>query len=316
MKLYKIKEIDFKNKQNYKLFYKNGRFYSNLDSSKHLNFINLFKWQILKIKNINFKREKTCLKNVNEKEKLKDSFNKIVWLSHASFYIKLNDFDILIDPVFFDIPGFKRYIDPPYKIEEFEKIDLVLISHSHYDHCDKRSLFKIYEKFNPLFITPKFLNLLPKNAKTADMLWFEVLELNGIKIYFLPAKHWSRRGLFDKNRSLWGSFLIKSEKISIYFAGDSGYDRHFKDIGENFDINIALLPIGAYSPSFIMKPSHLNPKEALKAFEDLNAKIMIPMHYGVYKLSDEPLCEPAEILKKYRKSTIEILNPGEIFVLE
>ena len=316
MYLYNIKKLHFLNKKYYILKYKKGRFYSNFDSSKHLTIFNILKWKLSKIKEISFKKEISPLSLKYDIKSLNNKKDKIVWLTHASFFIKISEFNILIDPVFYDIVGYKRYIKTPYKIDDFEKIDLVLVSHSHYDHADIKTLNEIYEKFNPLFIFPKFLNILPKKAKIVDLLWFESVDFQKLKIDFLPSKHWSRRGLFDKNRSLWGSFLIKNSKHSIYFAGDSGYDRHFYDIGLNYKIDFAILPIGAYKPQFIMKPSHLDPNEGVAAYKDLNAKFMIPMHYGTFKLSDEPLDEPLEMIKKHNDKNIKILKPGEIFLME
>ncbi|WP_281950617.1 MBL fold metallo-hydrolase [Nitrosophilus kaiyonis] len=317
MLLYSIKKIDFKNSDKYKLIYINGRFFSNMDSSKHLTFLNILKWKIKSFDLFDFSSQKSCLEIDKNLKSLNDEKDKIVWLTHSTIYIKVNKKDILIDPVFEDFIGYKRYVKSPYRYDDFKNIDIVLVSHSHYDHCDKRSLKNLFIKFNPLFVLPKFLNILPDKVKKVDLLWFESVNFENFKIVFLPSYHWRRRGLFDKNRSLWGSFLIDTGKITIYFAGDSGYNTHFKDIGENFNIDIAILPIGAYKPSFIMRPSHLNPKEALLAFKDLNAKLFIPVHYGTFKLSDEPLCEPIEVLKKIAKDEkIKVLNPGEIFYLE
>ncbi|MFM8588410.1 MAG: MBL fold metallo-hydrolase [Bacteroidota bacterium] len=133
-----------------------------------------------------------------------------------------------------------------------------------------------------------------------------------VKIYFLPARHWSKRGLFDTNQRLWGSFIIQTLNRTIYFSGDTGYGSHFKEIGSLFkDINIAIMGIGAYEPEWFMSPNHISPKDALRAASEMSAKTFIPMHYGTFDLSDEPLFEPINSLKDLHKNTlsqIELLS--------
>ncbi|WP_201328553.1 MBL fold metallo-hydrolase [Thermotomaculum hydrothermale] len=153
-----------------------------------------------------------------------------------------------------------------------------------------------------------------KKEKIKELSWFESWEFKGIKIVLLPAKHWSKRRLFDRNTSLWGSFLIQTDKTTIYYAGDTAYSYHFKDIGEIFEIDYAFLPIGAYKPDYIMKHNHMNPEEAYKAFKDLNAKHFIPIHYGVFKLSDESVSEPYEKIVKIIPEN-KIPKIGEVVII-
>ena len=228
----------------------------------------------------------------------------ILWLGHASFFIRLNGVSILTDPIF-DTPRFvRRYVDVPSQMEKIRKVDYVLVSHDHRDHTDEASLRKIAEKFpNATFITGLRMDDIlnewktPSNPiKTAG--WFQQYDTAGpVKIFFVPVRHWSRRGLFDTNRRLWGSFVIQSERVTIYFGGDSGYGRHYREIGELFpNIDYFLIGIGAYEPRWFMEPNHNNPGDVIKAFRDSGARTLVPMHYGTFDLSDEPPSQPLKLL--------------------
>ncbi len=161
-----------------------------------------------------------------------------------------------------------------------------------------------------------YLKKILKELEVKELDWFESYKKDGIEIFLTPAKHWGARTPFDKNRALWGGFIIKSKNFTIFFAGDSGYDKHFKEIGDKFQIEIALLPIGAYKPRYVMKNHHLNPLEAYQAFLDLKAKLFIPIHYGTFILSDEKPNEPIKELKKISDRNIFFLKHGEIFFIE
>ena len=206
----------------------------------------------------------------------------------------------MTDPVFGDIYFHKRISEIPYKIEELGEISFILISHSHYDHLDIKSIRAIQNHsprvtiISTLGMSKYFKNL---NLRVIELDWFESFEIDEVKIVMLPAKHWGRRTAFDLNKSLWGSFLIDK----IYFAGDTSYSEHFKIIGNKYQIDIALMPIGAYKPEHIMKHNHMNPIEAIKGSIDLKAINVIPMHYGTFKLSDELLSEPLQLFIKRQK---------------
>lgn len=236
--------------------------------------------------------------------------NIIIWLGHSSFFMRLEGYTYLIDPIFTDLPTSKRKIINPYAISDFGKIDYILISHAHFDHFDLPTLKEVV-KANPNveILGPLGLNRLLrynefKSTKIQEAGWFQIFETYGKnEITYLPSKHWYRRGLLDFNKILWGGFGIKTKNMKIYFAGDTAKEPFFfeqiKEIYQNFDI--CILPIGAYSPQFLMKDEHINPKEALELFCQLHGKNFIPMHYGTYDLSDEPLGEPIKLLKQYAK---------------
>ena len=157
-------------------------------------------------------------------------------------------------------------------------------------------------------------------TKIQEAGWYQSYQINNdVKIVFLPTRHWGRRGLMDFNKTLWGSFLLLSKQQKVFFSGDTAYDdQFFKDIYNEFgEMDICILPIGAYSPSFIMKQSHTTPEEAYQIFKDLHGKTFIPMHYGTYDLSDEPLGEPIKRLEKCFENDdgLQIIKVGEVFYI-
>jgi L-ascorbate metabolism protein UlaG (beta-lactamase superfamily) len=188
---------------------------------------------------------------------------------------------------------------------------------------DELSL-KILSRNNPRckYITGlRIHELIRKFTGSSDittMGWYQQLELSqGIRISYLPTRHWGRRGLSDTNKRLWGSFFIQVGEQHIYFGGDSGYGNHFAEVKSLFGyVNIAMLGIGAYKPEWFMSPSHTSPALALKAAEDLGVKTFIPMHYGTFDLADEPLHDPIQTLmalKKPERINVLALNVGTIF---
>jgi L-ascorbate metabolism protein UlaG (beta-lactamase superfamily) len=226
--------------------------------------------------------------------------NAIYWLGHASFLIRYNGITLLIDPVFYPLPFIKRHSALPCDVRLLKNIDYLLISHDHRDHCDEKSL-QLISKNNPQLVVLSGLkmdSILRPIFKTNNLQcagWWQqyIVQTPDINISFLPTRHWCRRGLFDINKRLWGSFMIELGHYKIYFGGDSGYDNHFRQVGEFFgDIDVCMIGCGAYKPSWFMSPSHTSPEEAVQAFHDLGARQLIPMHYGTFDLSDEPMGEP------------------------
>ena len=222
----------------------------------------------------------------------------LIWLGHSSFFICLNGINLLIDPIFFDLPFYPRKIENPCHPDEFKNIDYILISHNHRDHCDKKSL-SILIKNNPEVVVLTGLNnrkSIPfrNKLKIQEAGWYQHFITNKkIEIVFTPAVHWSRRNPWDKNQTLWGGFYIKTANTSIFFAGDTKFDRHFEEIRDVLGTpKISLMPIGTYEPDYVMKSSHMDPMEAYSAFDIMDSSIFIPMHYGTYDLSNEPLGDP------------------------
>ena len=267
--------------------------------------LDVLKWKLSRNPQKKEKKSENYSLSVEYINDFSDNQDKIVWLGHATFLIQFGGIRIITDPVFGNIPSAKRKASFPCNTDSLRNIDYLLISHDHRDHFDKKSI-EILSQNNPsiqalapLGSARLFKSKQLKNIPLQQAGWYQEYHLeNDIRIIFLPAKHWGRRSLNDFNKTLWGSFLIINGNTKVFFSGDSAYDEVFKDINELFgDIDICILPIGAYSPEFLMKSSHMNPEESLNAFNDLKGKILIPMHYGTFDLSDEPLGEPIKRLK-------------------
>lgn len=304
---------------------KDGRF-SNIEFPYNSSFGSLLKWQFEKNPQKKQKKEdvgKTpIIKNPDIFHKGKD---KIVWLGHASFYIQINGIGILTDPTFFGRAFMDRLAPNPFEWGVLENIDYLLISHNHFDHCEEKSIRLLAEKFPDLKIftglgMQSLIGSWVKNHEIIEAGWYQQFpNIGDIEIVYTPARHWSRRGMFDENKSLWGGFYIKSAKQSIYFMGDSGYGSHFKEISEVLNPpKHALMGVGAYKPEWFMHPFHMTPQDALKAFGDLKATQFIPMHYGTFDLADEPILEPLRILQEIQSngnSAISIPKIGEIINL-
>ena len=245
----------------------------------------------------------------------------ILWLGHASFYIRLDGVSFLIDPIFGKPPVVKRFVDVPSPLDAIRRVDYILLSHDHRDHTDETTLRAVAERFpDAVFIGGLKMDDIFNEWKTpANQLqtagWFQRFDVPaGVpEIYFVPVRHWSRRGLSDTNQRLWGGFVVRGKKASFYFGGDSGYGRHYKDVGELFPgIDHFLIGIGAFEPRWFMEPVHNSPEDALNAFLDIGAKTLVPMHFGTFDMSDEP---PSEPLRRLRQKAAEMRLTERLKVL-
>lgn len=249
------------------------------------------------------------------------------FINHATFLLQFPGMNVLTDPVYsertspFTFAGPKRVRPPGVPFELLPKIDVVVISHNHYDHLDLETIKQLDAKFHPLFLVALGdEDLLQKagiqNVKAMD--WWEEIRVRDIRFIFAPAQHWSARSLWDKNESLWGSFMIDSGATKVYFGGDTGYGKHFLEIKNRLGApDLALLPIGAYKPQWFMSFHHMNPEEAVKAHIDLGAGQSIGMHYGTFQMADEGIDEPIRDLGiareqyKITSKVFRLLEEGE-----
>jgi L-ascorbate metabolism protein UlaG (beta-lactamase superfamily) len=257
---------------------------------------------------------------------IKDREHYALWIGHSTFLINNGDLTILTDPIFseraspLNFAGPKRLIKPVIKIKDLPEVDVITISHNHYDHLDVNSLRKIQKKFpNVKILVPQGDLKLLKNYNLNngfEFLWWEEIIFDNTKFIFTPAQHWSARGLRDRNKSLWGSWFIKNEDKNIFHAGDTGYSDDFIEIRNRLGtVDFAMIPIGAYDPQWFMSYSHVNPEEALNIAKDLDAKKSIGMHWGTFILTDEPVLEPRERLNKITNQTninFYTVTPGNI----
>lgn len=250
----------------------------------------------------------------------------VTWIGHSTFLIRFKSFNILTDPVFFNVSRFfPRYTAAAIALDDIPKIDFVLVSHNHRDHLEVESLRRLYSRDNPKYLVPfgdeKLLKKLGLDNVFQKQWWdkHEFFGNNSSKIIFtfLPAVHWSGRGPFDINKSLWGSWMIEVDGSKIYFAGDSAAGEHFRFIGQNFpEIDLALMPIGPCQPREFMAESHLDAKEAIQAFLDLGAKRFVPMHWGTFKSGFESVFIPIKALENLWVPEDNLLKNKSLHVLK
>ena len=234
----------------------------------------------------------------------------IAWIGHATFIIKLGNTTIITDPVFEKnmgplIFGPKRFVDPAINLNEIPEIDLFLLTHNHYDHLSSRTInrfpFKKSKVLAPLKLGKYFTRNGFKNVTEMD--WYDEINFNDLKITFVPAVHWSKRSLWDTNKTLWGSFIIEYKNKKIFFACDTGYGNIYKELGNKYGpIDLTLINIGAYnfypmSPKKDYSIYHTNPEEALQIGKDLKSKKILGMHWGTVILSLEPIFDPPKRFK-------------------
>ena len=256
------------------------------------------------------KRDTFCLEVCSDVSELKDTQKSgIFWLGHATFVIRIGGIQFITDPVFNKATVLKRWSPLPIDPKEIPHTDYLLMSHDHRDHCDKTSLNKLIQWHpNLRYFTglnmSRLLKGFLKQAAGQEAGWYQQYNTEGFELVFLPTRHWAKRGLTDTNQRLWGAFILKIDGYTIYFGGDSGYGSHYKDVAALYpEIDYAILGIGAYEPEWFMEDNHSSPSKAYQAFKDLKAKYFIPMHYGTFDLSDEPLGKPQRELEEIKRAS-------------
>jgi len=224
----------------------------------------------------------------------------VSWIGHATLYVRLDELSFLTDPVYSEraspvgFAGPKRLVPPGVPLAALPALDLVLLSHDHYDHTDLQTLRIIAARDIP-FVVPTGVGELVRRVggRVIELGWWESSSVGGVRLHCVPAQHFSGRGLMDRNRRLWAGWVVEGADRRFYFAGDTGYFPGFAAIaGRLGPIDLAAIPIGAYLPVEMMARIHLNPEEAVQAASDLGAKQVVGMHWGTFDLADEPLDEP------------------------
>jgi L-ascorbate metabolism protein UlaG (beta-lactamase superfamily) len=243
-------------------------------------------------------------------------------INHATVLLEIGGVTILTDPIYswtigFIIPRFRK---PGILFNDLPPIDVVLISHNHHDHLNLRTLRRLRRKRQSMVIVPPGLRTYVHRAgfeNIRELNWWEGSICGDVVIHSVPAKHWGKRTVWEGEVGYCG-YVVEGNGESIYFAGDTGYGSHFAEIGRRFSLEVALLPIGAYKPYAWFKNIHLNPSTAVRAFADLGAKHLVPIHWGTFKISDEPLGEPPRLLEEEAgrveiSPRLHILRNGESF---
>jgi N-acyl-phosphatidylethanolamine-hydrolysing phospholipase D len=311
--------------------------FQNVDVSENHGFIDLLKWRwgrnskdVPPPESYNFPLAD------NDPAFLKSNRNQttLTWIGHATVLLQLNGNNILTDPVFSERAspvqwaGPKRVVAPGLAIRDLPPIHLVVISHDHYDHLDAGSIRSLYEREGgkeTFFFVPLGLKRWMSNlgiTRVFEFDWWDQHEEGTLRVTAVPVQHWSKRGFFGRNKTLWAGWVIQSGHFRFFFSADSGYTTTFKDIGEKLGpFDLSAIPIGAYEPRWFMKTHHMNPEEAQQVHIDIRSKKSVAIHWGTFILTDEPLDEPPKRLQKAMKEKnipsedFLVLKHGETIVL-
>jgi len=302
------------------------------------SFIDFLKWRLKRIgKNIPDPDDYRFPRAENDPVFLKDNRSKITvtWIGHATLLLQLDGKNILTDPHFSERAspvqwaGPKRAVPPGLSIEELPPIDIVVISHDHYDSLDSGSIERLRDREGgdrtvfcvPLGLSGWFADR--RVTRIVELDWWEQHSQNGCTVTAVPVQHWSKRTPFSQNRTLWAGWIVASDRFRFFFCGDTGYSPIFKDIGKKYGpFDLAAIPIGAYEPRWFMRHHHINPEEALQVHLDIRSKKSVAIHWGTFILTDEPLDEPPvrleKVLTEHHLSLEDftVLKHGETIILK
>lgn len=252
----------------------------------------------------------------------------LTWVGHSTFLLQWEGLNILTDPHFTEraspvsFAGPKRHTPAGLSLDQLPDIDVVIISHDHYDHLDLKSVQRLYERQKarpPVFLVPLRLKdwFADNGIPVADELdWWDFRQVSGLRFHCVPVQHFSGRSLTNRNSTLWCGWVIESTSGNrVFFAGDTGYSNDFKDIRNRLgDMTLSLIPVGAYDPRWFMQSMHVNPEEAVQIHEDVGSAYSVGMHWGTFILTDEPMTEPPARLAGAMKA--KGLNPAAFTVMQ
>jgi L-ascorbate metabolism protein UlaG (beta-lactamase superfamily) len=306
-----------------------GKHFHNITPAEPKGFFSILKWRLTKDEGpwrewVNAKPGPAPRKRIGKGEM------RITFVNHSTVLIQIDELNVLTDPIWSDRAspvswaGPHRVRPPGIRYEDLPPIDVVVVSHNHYDHLDIPTLKKISGDHHPkIYAGLGNVLLMQENGieHTRQLDWWQSRELsNGVTVTCVPAQHWSGRGFSDRMTNLWCGYVFKGEAGTVYFAGDTGFGPHFKMIAERFGpLDVALLPIGAFRPRWFMQSSHLSPSDAIEAHKILGVKQSIAIHFGTFNLGDDGETEPTDVLREEVKKTgaaFRILDFGQSFATE
>ncbi len=311
------KQIDYESK-----YYKDGKFFNpniNIERSFSKTISNFWHFFTDNTKDRIPKPNEIPIVKLTSQDILNMKNNHAIRLGHSNLLLKLDDKLIMTDPHFslraspFSFMGPKRFHQPPISVEELPFIDIVIISHNHYDHLDEYTLKTLNGKvghiYTALGVGNKLIEFGFDSSKITELDWWGKTQNGSINIAATPAQHFSARGLFDRNKSFWSSWVIQSTQVNLFFSSDSGYSKDFKIIGEKFGpFDMTFVENGAYNLRW--KEMHMFPNESVQAHLDLDGKIMFPIHNGTFPLSTHPWKEPLQLVTQYAKEkNVQIVHP-------
>ncbi|WP_192349926.1 MBL fold metallo-hydrolase [Algoriphagus sp. Y33] len=288
-------------------YYEDGKFSNLMPTNMDMNFTEAIKMLPEFFKNDPTRRPDFDLPLVHRDSLelvTKEQTTRLVWFGHSTFLLQIDGKTILIDPMFGDVPapnpllGRKRYSNQlPIAIEKLPQIDMIIMSHDHYDHLDYGSIRKLKDKTNafymPLGMGAHFEEWGIDASRIHELGWWDEIQAEGLLLALTPARHFSGRGLNNRFSTLWGSWVVRGESDNIYFSGDSGYGSHFKQIGEKYGpFDFAMMECGQYNERW--KDIHMAPEETAQAAKDINTKVFMPIHWAAFTLAMHSWTDPVE----------------------
>ncbi len=304
-----FKDLSLREIAQRKMHHGNDRFINPFGEAGHKNLWQILQWKLFSENRFrdDYEQERVVPVSIDWEAVRQDNRLSITFVKHAGLMIKDLNRTILVDPMFFDLSWFIKDFTPIVSdMNQMPRPDHVLITHGHYDHLDTPSLASLDRDthlISPLGYEDVFDDLQMKRRTPLD--WFDSFEDGERKITLLPCNHWTMRNpLIGPNRSLWGSFLIETASgPTLYISGDTAYFDGFAEIGEAFSIDLAVFSLGAYEPRWFMAPSHMNPRETVQAFQELRARQILIVHWGTFRLGDEPVyLPPVELSRELDRS--------------
>jgi L-ascorbate metabolism protein UlaG (beta-lactamase superfamily) len=297
-----------------------GEHFHNLKTTTHAGFTDMVRWMTNREEGP-WQEWREITPAAPPPQRVSGSELRVTWVNHSTFLIQTANLNILTDPIWSErcspvqFAGPKRHHAPGIRFDDLPPIDVVLISHNHYDHMDAPTLERLKRDHKPRIFVGLGNAAFVKGATDLD--WWQSAEVApGVRVHAVPAQHFSSRGTTDRDANLWCGYVLETQHGSLYFAGDTGWGPHFEMIRERFGaMRLALLPIGAFRPEWFMCSVHISPKDAVRAAQALDAQLSIPMHYGTFHLGDDGQDEPVQVLREELSRMpgvrFEVLKPGE-----
>jgi L-ascorbate metabolism protein UlaG (beta-lactamase superfamily) len=301
----------------------NGKEFLNPGNRKAKGMMEALRWMVTRERGA-WTAITDAKKNVKPAERITQGI-RLTFINHSTFLIQFNGLNILTDPIWskrtspVEWAGPKRMRPPGLSLEDLPKIDVLLLSHNHWDHLDINTVVKIYQQHHPKIVTPLGVKAFLERRgieQITDLDWWKELKIaDSVGIRSVPAQHFSGRGMFDRDATLWCGYVIVRPEGNIYFVGDTGYNPEtFKEIGERCSpIELALVPIGAFKPASFMGPIHCSPAEAVMIHQESKAKQSVATHFGTFGLADDGQTEP--IIELEKALSASGINPAEFIVM-
>lgn len=280
-----------------------------IDHQKTKSLAEVLKWQLSREPEGDWNRDLTPVQHPVLQQRVLDDELRVTFVNHATVLIQIAGINLLTDPIWseraspFSWAGPKRFLPPGVEFSRLPPIDVVLISHNHYDHMDLDTVAALRREHDPLFVVPlgncQYLQM-ADDPRCQELDWWQRVEPeNGLLINAVPVQHWSRRGLLDANRALWAGYVVAAGGRSVFFAGDTGWGDHFAEIRQRLGPpDLAILPVGAYLPRWFMAFQHISPEEAVSAHRELEARRSMAIHFGTFRLADDGQQQPVSELRE------------------